>query len=396
MKTFNLLLILIGFSSLVYAQPFGEAAAGFRVIKSIYENGSGEKGRTYFMYDSDSRLVKSFWTLDNKSRYSNNYYEHDSKGNIVRAFRDFSDGLTSFELFLHDSSGNKISERFYRSDSVSGFATYQYDANLMTKAFLKKYKGWMNGVVNYEYDKQGRKVAGMLTNGEKSVCKINYHYDTSGNLVEEYWDYFGKWSQTFHYVYEKLNSKKYYYSSPYLDPRNHRIVKEFYTYNNEKGGPSSYEYNDLGLLAQKVFTRDDGLSTTTHYRYDESGRLLSSIRIFPDNGTMEFKYTYDENNKLIERYCYQHDTLIGFEAFLYDADGALKKAYLKNFDTWLTGTIAFENNALGAVSSGRFKGENGFDADITFHYDDNQLLTEIMWNFSFGKFQRYQYEYEEL
>lgn len=118
MKIIRLFLLLIGINSLVYAQPFGEAAKSYRIIKSVYENSSGEKGSTSFRYDHESKLIKSFWSLNDKSRYSTNYYEHDGKGNIVSAFREFSDGL-------------------------------------LTKGYLKNYDTWLTGTIVYEINAFG-------------------------------------------------------------------------------------------------------------------------------------------------------------------------------------------------------------------------------------------------
>lgn len=43
----------------------------------------------------------------------------------------------------------------------------------------------------------------------------------------------------------------------------------------------------------------------------------------------------------------------------------------------------------------KFVGENGFDAELFFQYDSNELLREIRWEFSFGKYQLYRFEYME-
>ena len=190
---------MLSLHSMVFAQPFGIAALNYHVIKMDYENSGGEKGSTFFKYNKQGILVKALWSLDNKSRYSINYYEHDLNGNIVTAFREFSDSLTSSELFIYDSEGNKISEQFYRSDSVSGSASYHYKDNHLVQADLKNYKGWINGTLKYQYNTKNNPVKGILAKDSKTICHIDYAYDDNGNLVKEFWNFNEKWSQTFYY-----------------------------------------------------------------------------------------------------------------------------------------------------------------------------------------------------
>lgn len=397
MKRLILFLVILINSLAIYSQPFGDTSPVFKIIQLNYENSTGEKGTTYFKYDRENRISKALWTLDNKSRHSENKYQYDSKGNLVAAFRDFSDGLTSFEYFNYDSLGNKTSEYFYRSDSVNGYASYQYNGGRLVKADFHNYKGWLNGVLKLQYNNENKKEKGTLFKEDKVVCEISYDYDRGGNLSKEFWDFNKKWSQTFVYVYEKKNLDILFYSSPYFPKKsNFRISHEDYTYNNEVGGPSYYYYNEQELLDKKVFVRSDSITTSTSYNYDIEGKLVSSMRNNSDSSIIKFDYVYDKNNNLIARNYFKEGTNCGFESYLYNSDGELIKAYLKNADGWITGTINFQSDELGDVTGGEFKGENGFNASLIFSYNSDGLLSEIMWNFSFGKFQRYNFEYEHF
>jgi hypothetical protein len=378
-----------------FSQPFGEAVKNYQIIKQDYENSIGEQSSTVFKYDRHGNLLKAVWSYNDNSRSSNNYYENDSIGNLVSSYRDFSDGLTSFEFFIYDSFGNKIMEQFYRSDSISGTATYQYENCLLKRAVLKNYKGWLNGVVEYRYNDKKQRKNGILTKEGNVIGNIQYSYDDNGNLVKEFWDFNGKWNQTFYYFYEKKNPVRNYYSSPFLPNNgNFRICAEEYTFNNESGGPSSYFYNDEGLLIKKEFKRSDGFFSKTNYEYDKDRKLRTSKRECSNGDRTIFTFKYDENNNLIAKYFYNADTLAGFESYLYNSEGELIKAYFKNSDNWLTGTISFESNLLGLVTHGKFKGQDGFDATIKFNYSSQSQLSEIKWDFSFGKFQQYFFKYE--
>jgi hypothetical protein len=395
MKNLTLLLATLMLTNHLNAQPYGDAAINFRIIKQEYANANGEVASTCFKYDNAGKLIMAFWTLNDKSRSSVNYYEYDSKGRLISALREFSDSLTSLELFDYDSLGNKISEHFYRSDGVTGSASYFYSGKGIEQAEFKNHKGWLSGALKYTCNKQKKRESAVLTDGDKIIGQISYEYDENNNLVQEYWDFQGKWFQSFKFHYEKTDLGKNYYSSPFLTSgRNYRISREEYTYNDEVGGPSLYYYDNEGLLTKKAFLRSDGFSTITWYTYDPQRKLLVSERKNSDGSTARFSYTYDENNRLIQRTYTRNDTLTGLEAYLYNLDGDLIKAYLRNFDNWLTGTIDFEHDVLGNLTTGQFIGENGFDALITFHYNDAGLLSEIFWKFTFGKFQCYRYEYE--
>ena len=394
------LLFLLGYllaGLIALGQPFGHAAANYRVIRSDYENASGEKGHSLFHYNAKGQMSRSFWSLNDQSRSSANRYQYDDKGDLSSAYREFSDSLTSVELFFHDSLGRKTAEHFYRSDGRAGAAIYRYDGNRNTEAELKKYKGWLSGTLITNYAEDGRKDKATLLKSGQPIGVVSYSYDDNGNLKREHWDFNGKWSQTFRYTYERTNLPEIYYTTPYLDGlRNRRVSGESYTFNGETGGPSLYEYDATGMLRRKVFQRSDSVSTTTHYFYDAQRRLESSERVFSDGKVTRFTYGYDENNRLISRLGYRNDSIVGFEQYVYNDDGELKKAYLKNFDGWLTGMITYQTDALGKVIGGKFKGDKNFDADLQFHYTDEGLLSEIRWDFSFGKYQLYGFEYEEV
>ncbi|WP_148303822.1 hypothetical protein [Prolixibacter bellariivorans] len=324
------LLFMLGFllaSLFALAQPFGHASENYRVIRSDYENASGEKGHSLFHNNTEGQMDRSLWSLNDQSRSSANRYQYDAEGKLSSAYREFSDSLTSVELFFYDSLGRKTTEHFYRSDGRAGTASYRYDGNRKTEAELKKYKGWLSGTLITEYTEEGRKEKATLLKSGQPIGNVSYLYDDNGNLEREHWDFSGKWSQTFRYTYERTDRPEIYYTSPYLAGlSNHRVSGESYTFNGEAGGPSFYEYDANGLLHRKFFQRSDSVSTTTHYFYDGQRRLESSERVFSDGKVTRFTYGYDENNRLISRLAYRNDSIIGFEQYMYGDDGELKKA----------------------------------------------------------------------
>lgn len=395
MKTINLILLLLIFDNCIYAQPFGEATAGYRIVKTDYENSTGEKAITFFRYNYNGKLYKAFWVTDDKKRSSINFYQHNAEGYLVSAYRIYSDSLTSFELFSYDSLGYKISEYFFGPGNKSGFTSYRYKDNRLEQADMVNYKGWLNGTLKYSYNQQNRKESAVLLKGDKTICLISYEYDQNYNLKKEYWDFMGTWNQIFIYHYEKMELKKNYYPNPVLTNNGeYRICKENYTYNDEIRGPSIYYYRDDGKVNKKVFIRSDSVSSTTFYDYDHKGNLVKSKRNYSGGEMDSFNYFYDIHDNLVLRNCYRADTLSGFESYIYNPEGELLTAYYKNSDNWLSGVINYQYNELGLISNGYFKGEDDFDAMISFNYNDNNILNEIIWQFTFGKYQKYNFEYE--
>jgi len=379
------------------AQPFGSPVPGYRIIRQDYTNTSGETGYSVYEYNREGQMIRGFWTLADNSRFSKNYYEYDEDGNLVTAIREFSEGRNSSEMFMYNSEGQKTHEYFYRSDSVTGKADYFYEDGRLVRAELDKYKGWLSGTILYLYDASGRRSSANLIFGEETVCRIAYDYDEAGNMSEERWDFNGGWNQVFTFIYERTGPKSMYYTSPYLNcPDPWRIQYEVYSFNGESGGPSAYFYSkENGLLVRKEFSRSDGLKTSTVYKYDEKRRLLTSRREYSAGGTGEFVYRYNEEDQLVARYYYMGDTLSASESYIYDSDGRLYLASLRNFDSWLTGIITFESDPSGKPAKGHFRGENGYDAELVFTYNSDSLLEELRWDFSFGKYQLYRFAYEQ-
>jgi len=179
----------------------------FRLIKLHYENLSGEKGLTTFFYNEKGVMNQAHWELLDRSRSSENYYTYDDEGNLIKKYREFSDSITSTQLYKYDDDRKLISEHFNRSDGVTGTTDYEYDKyDKLIKAICNGLAGWFYGVIAYEYDADDIKCKGIIEKDEERIGIIYYEYDEAGNLIKEYWEFPGSWSQTFMYEYEIIES----------------------------------------------------------------------------------------------------------------------------------------------------------------------------------------------
>jgi antitoxin component YwqK of YwqJK toxin-antitoxin module len=378
----------------VFSQPFGRPAPGYHISELHYTNSSGEKGISEFRYDFDGRLSEGTWYLVDSSRSSLNRYHYDAAGNLLTAFREFSDSLVSFETFEYDDNGNVVAEHFYRSDGRTGSATHAYSGGQPSVSHFNHHKGWLTGTMKYTCDSQGRPLHAVLINKDSvSIGKVVYQYDQKGNLETEAWNFNGQWQQEFRYVYHEAEDPCLHYSVPYLDNcAGRRIIREYYTYNGELGGPSFYRYGDSGRLKEKVFTRSDSLETVTGYTYDSAGRLVTSSRKYHDGRCMTFQYAYDDNNRLIQRKGFTADSLFSLEAYLYEGE-LLSEAFFLRQDGWLSGTIHFSHDGQQRLTGGMFTGINGLNAVIRFTTDHHGLVHQVKWVFPSGDYQEYTYEY---
>jgi len=369
-----------------------------RLVKLYYENSTSEVGFTTYYYDISGNNYLAHWQLADSSRSSVNHYEYDSLGYQTGKYREFSDGLTSDQHFYHDENGLLTRQDFSRSDGVTGETAYEYDdQNVCITARCKGLNGWFYGDLVFYYDSEGMKTgAGIFREGD-SIGFIEYSYDYFGNLMGEYWDFNGEWNQAFIYEYQQEAENSYTSSNVFiLENKWFRIYQEEYTYNDETGGPSYYHYDDEDRLAEKEFIRSDGLTTHTTYHYDSTGILRSSIRHYHDGDSTYFHYWYSIDRKLLVRTFEKSDGGSGSETYRYNDENLLEYGELNNFDNWLSGTLTFEYDGTGLITTGKFKGNDGFDADLRFEYDLNQNLVAINWDFSFGGFQKYMFIYEPL
>ncbi len=371
-----------------------------RVINLHYDNSSGEKGITVYDYDANGIAQTATWKLLDGTRHSHNYLTYDQSGNLILKYREFSDGLISFNRYEYDDKNNLIKETFERSDSVAGQTYYHYDQKGILKlADCRGLNGWFYGIIEYEYSEERRIGASILNKGD-TIGKITYNYNQFGNLQSETWEFRSGWNQHFRYEYQNVDRKmppSFTSSNVFItNTTEFRVVKEEYDFNKEMGGPSYYEYGEEGQLVKKVFERSDTFKTVTTYTYDKNGLLTGSYREYSNGLSAEFSYVFDGNRRLIQRSFKRSDGVSGNEQYVYNEKGWLTKGVYENFDSWLTGTIGFEHDKNGLINRGSFKSNEGYTAEISFENDVYGNITRIHWEFSFGKTQTYNFEYIEI
>lgn len=393
----TIFILALGFDTGRCQIPELQNSDNFRLIALKYSNSTGEKGITDFEYNAFGQLTFSRWKHLTDERSSVNRYELNNKGEIIEKNRKFSDSITSSQSYIYNLCGKIVKETFSRSDGITGHVIYKYNEHgRLESASCQRMNGWFTGNIRYVYNSYDVLDEALITKDDKRIGMISYQYDINGNLILEKWDFNGSWEQIFAYEYIEVPDTVYTSSNPFIiNTGYYQVVDEYYSYNGGSEGPSSYQYSGIKLV-QKSFRRSDGLNTDTFYHYDKTGVLLNSTRNYSDGKTAEFFYTFNDMGKMTRRWFKRSDGLEGEEVYSYDAEGRLIMAEYKKMDAWLTGTLALSHDSGGLPVKGYFKGDENFDADVYFFYDDYKNLVKIRWDFSYGKSQTYTFQHKAI
>jgi nuclear transport factor 2 (NTF2) superfamily protein len=173
-----------------------------RLIKLDFISSTHEKARTLFHYNDKGLMHHALWSCDDNR--SENIYRYNEKDQMISAYREFSNGLTSYENFLYDDMGRKIHETFLRSDGLKGTADYFYDnTGRCDHVVCDHYKGWINGKIVYDHDKEGPSKRAVILQDKEIIGEIIFEYDQQNKLIKDTWTYTSGFTQAFIYHYEK-------------------------------------------------------------------------------------------------------------------------------------------------------------------------------------------------
>lgn len=171
-----------------------------------YTNSSGELASTRFVHDASGLMQTALYQQITGQRSSVNTHVFDADGRMISKSRKYNDGKTSEELYEYDGSGKLTRESYTNSDGTRGEATYEYDnEGNAARMVCEGYKGWFNGILQFSFDRSGKRTSGSIQRDGKTVGSIEYKYEGGTNLVLERWKTSDGWSQTINYVYEPVD-----------------------------------------------------------------------------------------------------------------------------------------------------------------------------------------------
>ena len=170
-------------------------------------------------------------------------FEYDKWGNLVNAYRRYSDGEAPVGIKLeHDNKGNLTKKVYYTDKNFNGIADdWEYD----------------DSCEEFEYDNKGNVISW------KSVNKY-VSYDADGNEIEEYEEYWGE------YEFDKHGNR-----IKDTEGRADRIscVREYDSHENEI---KEIIYNGDGSIGYWYENEYDSYGNEIKWtRYDSDGSIIS-------------------------------------------------------------------------------------------------------------------------
>lgn len=148
----------------------------------------------------------------------------------------------------------------------------------------------------------------------KNIAKVNYSYDTKGNLTKKsVYNTAGDIIEKETYAYNGDNRKLSYYK---------------YGENGKTSSMETYSYDEAGRLAESSGLDASGkLISRLSYKYDDSGNLAEELWYNSDgavNGVT--KYIYDKENRKTEEIKFRgEDEIEGKNDYIYDANGNISE-----------------------------------------------------------------------
>ena len=373
--------------------------SGPRIWRLDYRNNQGERGCTWYHYDTRGHLSLSVWMLEDGSRHSINRFTYTPEGKLRTKDRVFPDGITATTTFTYDSRGRLIREAFRRSDGQKALMEHTYDAlgGQRLESRGSRVPGWPDLVWRHESRGQRDTHTTLLHQGKKVGTQTRTWAPDGLSCVETLT--LGAFSQTLTTCLEAegVQDPPALTNPLFVCQPGWRIQAENYTYSDESGGPSTYRYDARNRLEEKTFTRSDGLRTRTLYLVSPSGRLRVSVRQGQAGKALIFTYAYDEQGRLIQRLSHPLKGEGSRESWHYDARGRLCRGEWQKMDGWLSGTMALIHDAQGRFQEGTFTSSDpGIpSAHLDFSWSPEGNMTRLHWSFKGSKaFQTYTLQHE--
>uniref|UniRef100_UPI0025846064 right-handed parallel beta-helix repeat-containing protein n=1 Tax=uncultured Clostridium sp. TaxID=59620 RepID=UPI0025846064 len=287
------------------------------MLKVEYDN---EGRRKEYEYDKDNNLSKEFSYIENEGDF------------IIIGYSNNKLGLPSkkYEYVKKcDIYGNDISDKTLK-DIIT---EYEYDknGNLISETSASGNK------ITYSYDNKNRKISESKTlideNGNKVEAAKHITYNTLDQIESET-DYNG-------------NVKRYSYNNKGM------LLSE----TNAKDETTSYVYDLMGRLIEKITPKDKVSNSKTKYTHDSRGRVVTEEKLIGSEYVVIKAYMYDACDNVIK----EVDGLAYKNASGESKEEKIRNAYGKEFRYNLGNMLQEE---LDPVSK-----ENGLEFSKKYKYD---------------------------
>lgn len=267
MKKFSVLLLLVSFATICFAQ---ENKKNDLALLNLKGNVKYIEESTYYPKSKVITKDSEFYEPEHRRYF---VIKYNKEGNIDHAIiKDRAYGRvfkirTEQYIYKYNEKGNKIERNYLWKDVFDINYKYDYDeqGNMIKESSFNKDNS-PGQIFAYKYDSKRNKIdMSSFDEKDKLLYRNTYEYDSKGNMIKE----------------------------------------NFFDKNNDFSGYSIFKYDKKGNKIEKFdYSNKDSLELRISYKYDKQGNEIEE-KTYKGNGDLKYintyKYKYDNKSNWIEK-----------------------------------------------------------------------------------------------
>ena len=298
------------------------------LLTKNYNNTAGWDSKiTYTYYKDGTNKTYNAYTRDLKGEIDTDKKEYNSKGILIKRFRESYDAEENFtgstlevyndkhmllkreeidskeikttKNYVYNTENQVISYVWTKTDGTYGETNTTYHSNGKVKDRVQKDYA-TDGTLAYDrditYDDKGHTLTESYHYADGRGSETKYTYDSKGNKVT--------------YSRKYLQSSGTYYVYDYTYYVDGSTKTETLTYYDAVGNVTSsrvYRYDENGERLTQEATDSEGVTTTNTYTYNTEGKVLSDTWVKSDGTYGETNTTYHSNGLRNKVDSYRYD-----------------------------------------------------------------------------------------
>lgn len=178
----------------------------YRVIGENYDFSHKTGGPSEYDYDKDGKLVKKVFKRSD-GLTTETFYLYDTQKRLIKSYRKYSNGQIAIFNYFYNGDRKLKEKSFKRSDGIAGSETYEYDEiGRLVSAIYDNMDCWLKGTINVSYDKNGNLKNGHYQGENGLNAEIAFSSDKDKNVSKIHWIFSNGMTQTYMFEYEKIIS----------------------------------------------------------------------------------------------------------------------------------------------------------------------------------------------
>ena len=323
--------------------------------------------------DSDGEILSYLWREGNRTLSEKEHFDYK-----------FKKGVHHLTVIVVDNNGAKV------EDNVTvNVGIWVLDKIIVNNHYPSK--RMFDGIINYEYNQDGKIVKTMMDFDRDGVADRIYYYgyDKEGRdtFIAFDFDNNGIIDNNISTIFyennniKEINNQFFNRNDGTLsnlrkekrmeDGRLSKIIITQYRPDALSVDVAEYHYNEKNKLLKIVSISNDEKSMVEEYHYNDNSQLVEIVSIENGQNHIDEKYYY-KNNKLLIEESFQNNELVFKELYIYEEEVLTKREGLYYDDGSVSDkTIKFYNKK-GLLEEEIY--QNG--AKVKYLYDENNRLIE--------------------